>query len=430
MKMTKKITALLLALVMALSLSTMAFADGTTTTTTGKVTRTTVNSIDAVSSVTIGGTTAYYEKDSNTGDQIYIRAMVAGGSEYGLKSTDVVINLSNAGATINGDLAFTGAGNVRTATNVNLLNKVYTVIISTSEGGVTTSKTYKLAAGLPSGAVAIDGSDPLRIVSIVVGDATDNAITATNAQNPLMGNTVSNKDGKWTFVTYKVNATLNTVPASRASVAVGLSLPTNTTASGCYNATANTLDLRGGAPKMVVTNGSESRNYYVFATDTNTFEIEYGFDFTEAINSGAYQNGDVLSSGRTVTDAVDELIIMAHDYFASDDDEDNITYGTIMVTAGQTVMDIMHEFAVANELESEVPVGCTYMATLNEVGEFTFGDMSGWMYTDGPNRDEIETNDKFYESWNTPPIGAASYTLNAGDTICWFICCDYTHHPW
>ena len=80
MKMTKKITALLLALVMALSLSTMAFADGTTTTTTGKVTRTTVNSIDAVSSVTIGGTTAYYEKDSNTGDQIYIRAMVAGGS--------------------------------------------------------------------------------------------------------------------------------------------------------------------------------------------------------------------------------------------------------------------------------------------------------------------------------------------------------------
>ena len=99
MKMTKKITALLLALVMALSLSTMAFANGTTTTTTGKVTRTTVNSIDAVSSITIGGTTAYYEKDSNTGDQIYIRAMVAGGTENGLKSTNVVINLSNAGAT-------------------------------------------------------------------------------------------------------------------------------------------------------------------------------------------------------------------------------------------------------------------------------------------------------------------------------------------
>lgn len=426
MKMTKKITALLLALVMALSLSTMAFADGTTPTTTGKVTRTTVNSIDAVSSVTIGGTTAYYEKDSNTGDQIYIRAMVAGGSEYSLKSTNVVINLSNAGATINGDLAFTGAGNVRTATNVNLLNKVYTVIISTSEGGVTTSKTYKLAAGLPSGTVAIDANDPLRIIELKFGTVSA-TITPTNVQNPFMGNTVSNTKGKWTFVNYKVNATLSAAPASRASVPATLTLPTGTTASGCYN-TDGTLNLDTGAPKLILTNGSESRTYYVFATDTNTFEIEYGFDFTEAVNSTAYQNGDVLSSGVTVTEAVDELIEHAMEYFG--DEETGKTYGTITVTAGQTVMDIMHEFAVEYELDSEVPVGCTYMATLNGIGEFTFGSMSGWMYTDGPDRSEMATNPKFYENWNTPPIGAASYTLNAGDTICWFICCDYTHHPW
>lgn len=108
----------------------------------------------------------------------------------------------------------------------------------------------------------------------------------------------------------------------------------------------------------------------------------------------------------------------------------NITYGTITVTAGETVMDIMRKFAVANQLGSEVPAGCTYMATLNGVGEFTFGSMSGWMYTDGPDRSEMATNPKFYENWNTPPIGAASYTLSAGDKICWFICCDYTHHPW
>ena len=231
MKMTKKITALLLALVMALSLSTMAFASGTTTTTTGKVTRTTVNSIDAVSSVTIGGTTAYYEKDSNTGDQIYIRAMVAGGSEHDLKSTDVVINLSNAGATINGDLAFTGAGNVRTAKKVNLLNKVYTVIISTSEGGVTTSKTYKLAAGLPNGVVAIAPNDPLRISNLIFGNV-GATFTATNAQNPLMGNTVSNTNSKWTFVSYKAEANLNTAITNRESVSALLKVPTGTTASG------------------------------------------------------------------------------------------------------------------------------------------------------------------------------------------------------
>lgn len=310
--MTKKITALLLALVMALSLSTMAFADGTTTTTTGKVTRTTVNSIDAVSSVTIGGTTAYYEKDSNTGDQIYIRAMVAGGSEYGLKSTNVVINLSNAGATINGDLAFTGAGNVRTATNVNLLNKVYTVIISTSEGGVTTSKTYKLAAGLPNGVVAIAPNDPLRISTLEFGDV-GAMFTGTNAQNPLMGNTVSNTDSKWTFVSYKAAATMASIISDRTAVSAFIEVPTGSTASGgCLGETTVsgeaevTLNLSDGAPFVNVTKGSETRKYYVFATDPGTFTVKYGIDFTEALADSHYTG--------TVKTAVDNLYSQAKEF--------------------------------------------------------------------------------------------------------------------
>lgn len=426
MKMTKKITALLLALVMALSLSTMAFANGTTTTTTGKVTRTTVNSIDAVSSITIGGTTAYYEKDSNTGDQIYIRAMVAGGSEYGLKSTTVVINLSNAGATINGDLAFTGAGNVRTATNVNLLNKVYTVIISTSEGGVTTSKTYKLAAGLPSGAVSIDGSDPLRIVSIVVGDATDNAITATNAQNPLMGNTVSNKDGKWTFINYKVNSAMQTAPTSRSAVDVALSLPEGTTGlvSGSCLINATTLNLGSSAPVLKVAQMSgttilDSRDYYVFATDPSTVSFYYGIDFTEAMASDEYEDDDIAA-------AVDKLNSEAKAFFGT---KDGHAYGQRTAAVGTTVMDVMREFALANGYGSEVPAGCTYMATLNGIGEFTFGNMSGWMYTTMPEWNADGTAD-YLNKWFTPPVGAADYTLTNGANICWFICCDYTHHPW
>ena len=52
------------------------------------------------------------------------------------------------------------------------------------------------------------------------------------------------------------------------------------------------------------------------------------------------------------------------------------------------------------------------------------------MNTDGPTWTNKATNPEFFKSWNTPPIGAASYTLSEGDTICWFICCDYTHHPW
>lgn len=425
MKMTKKITALLLALVMALSLSTMAFADGTTTTTTGKVTRTTVNSIDAVSSVTIGGTTAYYEKDSNTGDQIYIRAMVAGGSEYGLKSTDVVINLSNAGATINGDLSFTGAGNVRTATNVNLLNKVYTVIISTSEGGVTTSKTYKLAAGLPNGVVAIAPNDPLRISTLEFGDV-GAMFTGTNAQNPLMGNTVSNTDSKWTFVSYKAAATMASIISDRTAVSAFIEVPTGSTASGgCLGETTVsgeaevTLNLSDGAPFVNVTKGSETRKYYVFATDPGTFTVKYGIDFTEALADSHYTG--------TVKTAVDNLYSQAKEFFGVTNGQTYAAYGERIVNSGETVMDIMHKFAVEYNYTSEVPANCTYMATLNGIGEFTFGQYSGWMYTDGPTWVSGAAD---FTKWNTPAVGGASYTLSAGDEICWFICCDYRHHPW
>ena len=430
MKMTKKITALLLALVMALSLSTMAFANGTTTTTTGKVTRTTVNSIDAVSSITIGGTTAYYEKDSNTGDQIYIRAMVAGGTENGLKRTNVVINLSNAGATINGDLSFTGAGNVRTATNVNLLNKVYTVIISTSEGGVTTSKTYKLAAGLPNGSVAIPSNDPLRITSLTFSDVSA-TITATNAQNPCMGNTTLNTDGKWTFVTYKADATATTAIANRESVAASLNIPRNSTAAGGSLGSTSvsgtgrsqnvTLDLSDPSAFVNVTANGETRKYYVFLTDSGTFKVMYGIDFTEAMADTANYTGDVKT-------AVDTLYTQAKEYFGVADNQTCGAYGEIVVSSGETVMDIMHKFAVKYSYTSEVPEGCTYMATLNGIGEFTFGQYSGWMYTDGPSWTSDGKAD--YTKWSTPAVGGASYTLTAGDTICWFVCCNYMHHPW
>ena len=423
MKMTKKITALLLALVMALSLSTMAFADGTTTTNT--VTRTTVESIDGVSSITIGGTTAYYEKDSNTGDQIYIRAMVAGGSEYGLKSTNVVINLSNAGATINGDLTFTGAGNVRTATNVNLLNKVYTVIISTSEGGVTTSKTYKLAAGLPNGVVAIASNDPLRISALEFGDV-EATFTGTNAQNPLMGNTVSNTDSKWTFVNYKAAATMDSVISDRTAVSAYIEMPTGTTASGgCLgNTTVSgeddvTLNLSEGTPFVNVTKSGETRKFYIFATDPGTFTVKYGIDFTEAVADSHY-TGDVKT-------AVDTLNTQAKEFFGITDGH---AYGERIVNSGETVMDIMHKFAIKYGYTSEVPANCTYMATLNGIGEFTFGSMSGWMYTDNPDWTNKAVNPKFYEDWSTPAVGGANYILSAGDTICWFICCKYTHHSW
>ncbi len=423
MKVTKRVTALLLVLVMALSLSTMAFADGTVNTEYEKPTSSvTVSSITGLTSVSVNGVQATYYRDSNTGtssrNPAYIRATVSG-TEYDLQNATVVITMSSGTPTVslNGTaIDATGTEGSAYTYTLDLLNKAYTVAIG--------SKTYTLAAGLAktTAPVEIPATDPMRISAMAIGGATAD-IKMSVVQNPFMGNPYYTM---WTSVTYTVKAEMDGTP-NRAALAGSITIPTGTTApsadtclaaavTGTGAAVPCTLDLTGNTT-LKVEYGNYSRSYTVIATDDNTISVSYGIDFTEATES-SYYTGDVATK-------VNTLISQAQEYFGGN--VSGKTYGQITVTAGSTVMDVMHAFAEKYTYTSEVPDGCTYMATLNGIGEFTFGSMSGWMYTDGPSWVNGAAD---FTEWNTPPVGAASYTLSEGDTICWFICCDYTHHPW
>lgn len=406
----KKMLAMILAVVMILSLCTVAFAtDATTVTPTLPTGSTLVSSISGISSIKVNGDTAVYHTDSD--GVTYIRAIDNpdsngnGGTEWDLKNATVVINKTSGTTVTSTDISFTSTPVRLTATNVNLFNTTHELVI----GG----QTYVLAAGLPGGDVAVAAADPLAVSNVTIGGATG-TVSATNAQNPYIGNAAKSGGKGWTFITYKIDATMSEAPDSRSNVPAGLTTAAGATVSGCY--TGSAMNLSAASPKMVVTNNGASRTYYVFATDSNTFKVSYGIDFTEAKKSSAYTG--------TVKTAVDKLQGEAAAFFGGKG------YGTITVTKGQTAMDIMRQFALAYGYGEEVPEGCTYMATLNGLGTSTFGSTSGWMYTDAPDWDDAATNEKFYESWNTPPVGAADYTLTSSSKICWFICTNYMHHPW
>ena len=392
-----KLLAFVLALAMALSVSVVAFASETTAPTSS----TTVTSLDGIASVNVEGVDAYYQYDDNTGSSVkYIRAKLGATKTWeDLQSARVAITTTGAVPTVAGATATSSTGNEYIYT-LNLLNTRYAVTVG--------SNTYYLAAGFEKN-IALSSSDPLAITVTKLGSTTTGInVYGSVVQNNYMGNTYYVNNGtNWTDtnVAYYVSGSY-TWEGSKASVDATVTAVNGATLGGNY---ANgKINLNVTRPAVTATKDGVTRSYIVTAViDTATsFEVTedtYAIDFTE-LNASEYATQFATN--------VSQIKNALNKYYEE---------GKVF-SASASVMDVMKDFISYAESKgifgSTTNCSDTYLATLNGLGEFSAGQMSGWCYMDGA----------YTPTCKVPMVGAADYALGNAPLFTWFLTVDYTPH--
>ena len=392
-----KLLAFVLALAMALSVSVVAFASETTAPTSS----TTVTSLDGIASVNVEGVDAYYQYDDNTGSSVkYIRAKLGATKTWeDLQSARVAITTTGAVPTVAGATATSSTGNEYIYT-LNLLNTRYAVTVG--------SNTYYLAAGFEKN-IAISSDDTLAITVTKLGSTTTGInVYGSVVQNNYMGNTYYVNNGtNWTDtnVAYYVSGSY-TWEGSKASVDATVTAVNGATLGGNY---ANgKINLNVTRPAVTATKDGVTRSYIVTAViDTATsFEVTedtYAIDFTE-LNASEYATQFATN--------VSQIKNALNKYYEE---------GKVF-SASASVMDVMKDFISYAESKgifgSTTNCSDTYLATLNGLGEFSAGQMSGWCYMDGA----------YTPTCKVPMVGAADYALGNASLFTWFLTVDYTPH--
>lgn len=398
-KTCNKLLAFVLALAMALSVSVVAFASETTAPTSS----TTVTALDGIASVNVEGVDAYYQYDNNTGSSVkYIRAKLGATKTWeNLQSARVAITTTGAVPTVAGATATSSTGNEYIYT-LNLLNTRYAVTVG--------SNTYYLAAGFEKNiALSTNDVDPLAITVTKLGSTTAGIkVYGSVVQNNYMGNTYYVNNGtNWTDtnVAYYISGTYTWLGDSTI-VTANISKNAAATLGGNYS-TNGTIDLTVDRPTVTVTYNGQTRSYFVNAVlDTTTsFRVSAS---TYAINFDELNNSEYADEFETNVAQIESAL---NAYYAK---------GKVFA-ATDSVMDVMKDFisfAQSTYFSGTTNCSDTYLATLNGLGEFSAGQMSGWCYMDGA----YDANCK------VPMVGAADYALGNAPLFTWFLTVNYLPH--
>lgn len=397
-KTCNKLLAFVLALAMALSVSVVAFASETTAPTSS----TTVTALDGIASVNVEGVDAYYQYDDNTGSSVkYIRAKLGATKTWeNLQSARVAITTTGAVPTVAGATATSSTGNEYIYT-LNLLNTRYAVTVG--------SNTYYLAAGFEKSiALSANDVDPLAITVSQLGSSTTGInVYGSVVQNNYMGNTYYVNNGtNWTDtnVAYYISGTYTWLGDS-TSVTANIGKNAAATLGGNYS--NGTIDLTVNRPTVTVAYNGQTRSYIVTAVlDTTTsFRVSAS---TYAINFDELNNSEYADEFETNVAQIESAL---NAYYAK---------GKVFA-ATDSVMDVMKDFisfAQSTYFSGTTNCSDTYLATLNGLGEFSAGQMSGWCYMDGA----------YTPTCKVPMVGAADYALGNAPLFTWFLTVDYTDH--
>lgn len=397
-KTCNKLLAFVLALAMALSVSVVAFASETTAPTSS----TTVTALDGIASVNVEGVDAYYQYDDNTGSNVkYIRAKLGATKTWeNLQSARVAITTTGAVPTVAGATATSSTGNEYIYT-LNLLNTRYAVTVG--------SNTYYLAAGFEKNiALSANDVDPLAITVSQLGSSTTGInVYGSVVQNNYMGNTYYVNNGtNWTDtnVAYYISGTYTWLGDS-TSVTANIGKNAAATLGGNYS--NGTIDLTVNRPTVTVAYNGQTRSYIVTAVlDTTTsFRVSAS---TYAINFDELNDSEYADEFETNVAQIETAL---NAYYAK---------GKVFA-ATDSVMDVMKDFisfAQSTYFTGTTNCSDTYLATLNGLGEFSAGQMSGWCYMDGA----------YTPTCKVPMVGAADYALGNAPLFTWFLTVDYTPH--
>lgn len=397
-KTCNKLLAFVLALAMALSVSVVAFASETTAPTSS----TTVTALDGIASVNVEGVDAYYQYDDNTGSSVkYIRAKLGATKTWeNLQSARVAITTTGAVPTVAGATATSSTGNEYIYT-LNLLNTRYAVTVG--------SNTYYLAAGFEKNiALSANDVDPLAITVSQLGSSTTGInVYGSVVQNNYMGNTYYVNNGtNWTDtnVAYYISGTYTWLGDS-TSVTANIGKNAAATLGGNYS--NGTIDLTVNRPTVTVAYNGQTRSYIVTAVlDTTTsFRVSAS---TYAINFDELNDSEYADEFETNVAQIETAL---NAYYAK---------GKVFA-ATDSVMDVMKDFisfAQSPYFTGTTNCSDTYLATLNGLGEFSAGPLSGWCYMDGA----------YTPTCKVPMVGAADYALGNAPLFTWFLTVDYTPH--